>query len=184
VDPGEFPLLLTRAQQGDADAFADLWRALNPPLLRYLRVVAPDAAEDLASETWLHACRALSRFQGEESGFRAWLFAIARNRVVDRGRWTARRPESPTADMTVLDSASSADTGQAALDELSTARALALIRQLPREQAEVVMLRVVVGLDASAVADLIGSTPGAVRVAGHRALRRLASILQAEAVTL
>ena len=58
--------------------------------------------------------------------------------------------------------------------EESTRRAVALIRTLPPDQAEVVMLRVVAGLEPAEVARIIGKSPGAVRVLGHRGLRRLA----------
>src|SRR5262245_14899538 len=89
-----FPAVLAAAVHGDESAFAILWRDLQPALLRYLRMVAPPVAEDLASETWLEVARGLGRFQGEEEGFRAWVFTIARHRVVD---WRRREARHPTA---------------------------------------------------------------------------------------
>ena len=59
-----FPELLAAAQRGDRQAFAVLWRDLHPAVLRYLRVAAPSAAEDLAADSWLSVIDALGRFGG------------------------------------------------------------------------------------------------------------------------
>jgi DNA-directed RNA polymerase specialized sigma24 family protein len=67
---------------------------------------------------------------------------------------------------------------------MSTDAVLALIGTLPRDQSEVILLRVVVGLDGPAVARIVGKNPGAVRVAAHRGLRRLARQAEREGVTL
>jgi len=70
------------------------------------------------------------------------------------------------------------------LDRLDTQAALALVAQLASLQAEVIVLRVMAGLDVDSVARLVGRSPGAVRVAAHRGLRRLAQILASQGVTL
>ena len=64
---------LARAQAGDEAAFACLFRDVQPALLRYLRVIAPEA-EDVAGDTWLQVVAGLAGFRGEEQSFRAWLF--------------------------------------------------------------------------------------------------------------
>lgn len=74
----EFPALLRAAAGGDQAAFAQLWRDTHPPLLRYLRVVARDASDDVASDVWLEVARGLARFRGEEQEFRGWVFTLAR----------------------------------------------------------------------------------------------------------
>jgi RNA polymerase sigma-70 factor (ECF subfamily) len=76
-----------------------LWRDANPALLRYLRVIAPDAAEDIAAETWLQVVRGLPGFRGDQSDWRAWLFTTARRRAIDETRRRARRPTSPLDDL-------------------------------------------------------------------------------------
>ena len=76
------------------------------------------------------------------------------------------------------------DATDLALHNLATQRAIALVAALPPLQAEAIMLRVVAGLDTEAVAELLGRSPGAVRVAAHRGLRRLAGILANAGVTL
>ena len=86
-----FPELLAAAQAGDEQAFAVLWRELQPAVLRYLRVAAPVAAEDLAADTWVSVIRGLARFRGDEQAFRAWVFMVARHRVIDWRRQAVRR---------------------------------------------------------------------------------------------
>ena len=76
----EFAAVLTAAQSGSEAALTLLWRDTNPALLRYLRVIAPDAAEDIAADTWLQVVRGLSGFRGDQSNWRAWLFTTARRR--------------------------------------------------------------------------------------------------------
>jgi RNA polymerase sigma-70 factor, ECF subfamily len=170
---GEFPEVLRLAANGDGAAFGKLWRDTHPPLLRYLRLSAGDAAEDLASEVWLEVARRIARFRGSEPEFRSWLFTVARRRLIDRHRYETRHPEMPTADTDRLDRPAPDDTAAAVLEGISTEAALAFIATLPRDQAEIIILRVVVGLDAIQVARIVGKSPGAVRVAAHRALRAL-----------
>lgn len=170
--------MLRAAAKGDEAAFARLWRDAHPPLLRYLHVLAGDAAEDVAGEVWLEVARGLARFRGGELEFRGWLLTLGRRRVIDKRRHDARRPVRLTADATELDRPGADDTAVAALDNLSTQAAIALIATLPRDQAEVIMLRVIAGLDVAQVARIVGKRPGAVRVAAHRGLRSLAARLE------
>jgi len=152
-----------------------LWRALHPPLLRYLTVRGDQAPEDIASETWLHVVKGLPGFEGDVSAFRAWLFTIARHRAIDHGRARTRRPVvavGEPADLPETDPTPSAEDQVVAND--ATARALDLVATLPPAQAEMVMLRVVAGLEVADVARLVDKKPGAVRVAVHRALQTLA----------
>ncbi|HEV2377517.1 MAG TPA: sigma-70 family RNA polymerase sigma factor [Streptosporangiaceae bacterium] len=181
---GAFAATLARAQSGDEEAFACLFRDIQPALLRYLRVIAPQDAEDVASQTWLEVVAGLDRFTGSEEAFRAWLFTIARHRSVDAGRKRARRPTVPLTEGDEGAGPAASDTADLALERDSVRAVLKLISsQLPREQAEIIMLRVVAGLDTHAVAEIVGKTPGAVRVAAHRGLRRLAGSVDRAGVT-
>jgi RNA polymerase sigma-70 factor, ECF subfamily len=176
-----FPVVLKAAAGGDEDAFAMLWCDLQPRLLRYLRVTAPGAAEDLASETWLGVIRGIGRFQGDEPAFRSWVFTIARHQALD---WRRRAARKPTQDLPVVglaEPAASDDPAAAAVEGASTRAALALIATLPADQAEAIALRVVAGLEVSRVAEIMGKRPGTVRVLAHRGLRRLAERLGADA---
>ena len=167
--------ILASAQAGNEAAFTQLFRDVQPSLLRYLRLIAPDA-EDVAGDTWLQVVGGLYRFRGEEHEFRAWLFTIARHRAVDSGRSRARRPAVPLELTEAEQQFTSPDAADQALEAVSTRAVLALIASLPGDQAEIIMLRVVAGLEAREVARIVGKTPGAVRVAAHRGLRKLASV--------
>ena len=158
---------LRAAQDGDPHGFATLWRGLHPAVLRYLRVLAGEHAEDAASETWLHVIRDLDRFTGDVGAFRGWLFRIARHRGIDERRRTAPRiaatpPVAP-------------DAAAEAAERDGTSWALSVIAALPTDQAECVMLRHVAGLDVATTAHILGKRAGAVRIATMRGLRRLAA---------
>ena len=172
-----FDALLAAAAGGDDAAFGILGWDLHPALLRDLHACAPGAADDLASETWLRVVRGLDQFSGDERAFRAWVFTIARNRTVDRWRRQARRRDDPVPLEALVDLPGPDDPADAVLDAISSRAAVALIATLPPDQAEVVLLRVVAGLEVAEVAAVTGKRPGNVRVLAHRALRRLAERL-------
>jgi RNA polymerase sigma-70 factor (ECF subfamily) len=176
--------VLAAAQGGSEVAFARLWRDANPALLRYLSVIAPDGADDVAAETWVQVVRGLAKFRGDEAAWRAWLFTTARRRAIDAVRRGTRRPQASLDDLPVSRHPVAPDPAELALEHLSTESALALVSKLPKLQGEVILLRVVAGLDTESVAGMVGRSPGAVRVAAHRGLRTLAQILTAEGVTL
>jgi RNA polymerase sigma-70 factor (ECF subfamily) len=175
-----FAEVLEAARRGDDASFAALWRDLNPALVRYLRVVAPHDADDLASETWASVTTSLDRFTGDEVAFRAWLFVTARRRTVDHFRRERRRPATPVDPETLRDALVAARTpSDDVLDSFGTEEALAIVATLPPDQAEVVALRTIGGLDVDQVADVIGKRPGTVRVLAHRGLKNLARTLGA-----
>ncbi|WP_415954525.1 RNA polymerase sigma factor [Streptomyces sp. KLOTTS4A1] len=166
-----------QAQGGDEQAFATAYRLVQPGLLAYVRGLVGDEAEDVAAEAWLVIARDLGRFKGDGAGFRAWTAVIARHRALDLLRRRKVRPQHVPYEQDLLDLPGPHDTSAAALESLSTERALALIAELPRDQSEAVLLRVVIGLDAPAAARVLGKRPGAVRTAAYRGLKRLAARL-------
>ena len=176
--------MLASAQHGSEAAFTRLWLDVNPALVRYLRLMAPESAEDVAAEAWVQVVRGLRRFRGDETAWRAWLFTTARRRAIDESRRRSRRREEPLDDVPAAVLPVTADAADEAMERLGTQTAITLLARLPRLQAEVILLRVVAGLDTEAVARLRGRSPGAVRVAAHRGLRRLAEILAEAGVTL
>ena len=180
----EFAAVLAAAKGGSEDAFSALWRDANPALLRYLRLMAPRSAEDVAAETWAHVVKGLPGFRGDEASWRAWLFTTARRRSIDDARRLARRPVTPLPDEITDIVQAAPDTADIALENLDTEAAVALVSELPRMQAEVILLRVVAGLETDVVAAMLHRSPGAVRVAAHRGLRRLAERLSRDRVTL
>lgn len=176
--------MLASARSGDEEAFAQLWRDAHPALLRYLRVIAPHgSAEDVLSDVWLEVVRRLHRFRGDEAAWRGWLFTTARRRAVDDQRRLSRRPAVSIEMTGEHDWPTSPDAAHVVLENMDTAGAITLVSTLPAMQAEVIMLRVVAGLDTEQVARILGRSPGAVRVAAHRGLRRLQTMFQAAGVT-
>jgi RNA polymerase sigma-70 factor (ECF subfamily) len=173
----DLSVLVQDAQRGSEQAFRLLYRTVQPGLLRYLQVLVGDDADDVASETWLQIARDLSSFSGDGEGFRGWVATIGRHRAFDHLRAERRRPHESVPTEQLTDVPESEDTATRAIDGVGTAAALALIAQLPRDQAEAVLLRVVMGLDATAAARVLGKRPGAVRTAVYRGLRRLAETL-------
>jgi RNA polymerase sigma-70 factor, ECF subfamily len=170
-----FERALTEARAGSEAGFRHLWQQLQPRLLRFLAVYGCDEIDDVASETWLQVVRDLHRFDGGEEDFRSWLFSIGRNRAIDatraRTRFRDRLAKAPAPETDPGDKPVELEV----LAGLSTRQAVALVADLSPDQAEVVALRVIAGLDTPAVARLLGKSAGAVRVALHRGLRTLAA---------
>jgi RNA polymerase sigma-70 factor, ECF subfamily len=164
---------LAQASMGDEAGFLELWRALQPRLLRFLRVLGCDDPEDVASETWLQVVRDLHKFSGGQDDFRRWLFTIGRHRVIDAARARSRRPAVPM--ITGLDILADRQLVEdQVLDGLAVQGAVAMLTRLSPDQAEAVALRVIAGLETPDVAKILGKSAGAVRVALHRGLRSLA----------
>jgi RNA polymerase sigma-70 factor, ECF subfamily len=176
--PADLDEALRAACRGDEAGFAVLYRDLQPRLLRYATALVGADAEDVTAETWLHVARDLGAFVGDLDGFRGWVSTICRNRAMDAARTRTRRPAVPTDLAMIADVPGRQDTYDAALDALSTSWAMKHILALPRTEAEAVLLRAVVGLDAPTAGRVLGKRPGAVRVAAHRGLRRLARKLE------
>jgi RNA polymerase sigma-70 factor, ECF subfamily len=166
---------LARARSGDEAGFLLLWDELQPRLLRYLQVLGCDDVDDVAGETWLQAIRDLRKFKkGGADEFRAWLFTIGRHRAIDAARSRNRFRDKVLAGEAVPPQPTSGNPVEdEVLHGLSTRRAVTLVAGLSRDQAEVVALRIIAGLDTEAVARILRKSPGAVRIALHRGLRTL-----------
>ncbi|HEY3673021.1 MAG TPA: sigma-70 family RNA polymerase sigma factor [Acidimicrobiia bacterium] len=175
----DFAAVLRAAQLGDEQAIAVLWRELNPRLVKFLVGRTGDAAEDLASETWLGVAQSIHGFSGGEIEFRAWVFTIARHRLVDWHRREQRRPKTYADDRALSAVVADDDPGVAALETLGTEAALALVGRLSDDQAEVVLLRILGDFDVAQVARITGKRAGNVRMLQHRGLRRLSELLRA-----
>jgi len=170
--------IVLAAQAGEEEAFSELYHQLQPGLLRYLSVLVGRDAEDIASDTWLQVCRDLHTFTGDGDGFRGWVATIGRHRGLDYLRSRSRRPADPAAWETLLAVPGHDDTAVQAEEALSTSAALGLIARLPQEQAEAVLLRNVIGLDARSAGAVLGKSAGAVRTAAYRGLKNLAAMLE------
>jgi RNA polymerase sigma-70 factor (ECF subfamily) len=173
----DFEDRLAAAKAGDERAFVELFRSVQPALLRFLRTLGGPLAEDVAGDTWVSVVRGLDRFSGDEAGWRAWVFTIARARLRDAQRRASRGPQVVDAFDTLEYRPDGIDVAVHVEEIFSTEAALALIRRLPTDQAEAVLLRHVAGLDVARTAKVLGKRPGAVRVAAHRGLKRLSGLV-------
>lgn len=177
-DEDEFASLLARAQDGEQAALTAIYRRHQGRLLRVLGAEVGDAADDVASQTWLEVFGSLARFEGDERGFRAFLFTVGRRRAADHRRTRWRRPvtsvepdvlhATPDPAPTVDELVGSGLDGDAAVRRI--------VEIVGEDGARVVLLRIVAGLSVEEVAAIVGRTPGAVRVQQHRALKKLAAV--------
>lgn len=179
-----FQSVLMAAQAGGDWAFAELYDQYNARLERYFAARASAAAQDLAAETWLGVARGLPKFRGDEAQFASWLFTIAHRRLADHWKDRKRAGGDPVGPDALAYYLSPDDTERSVLDSLAgrdAARRIAAA--LPADQAEIVLLRVVGGLEVEQVAEIVGRRPGTVRVLQHRALKKLAKEFSLEPVT-
>jgi RNA polymerase sigma-70 factor, ECF subfamily len=170
------------AQAGDGAAFAWLYRDAQPRLVRYAASLVGQDAEDVTAEAWSQIIRDLHGFSGNLDQFRGWASTIVRNRALDALRASDRRPIQAGDLADLFDLPHEVDAASTAVENLSTAAAIAMIASLPRDQAEAIMLRAIVGLDATTAARVLGKRPGAVRGAAFRGLKALHRRLEAQAV--
>ncbi len=166
---------MQRMLRGDDEAFRIMYRNIQPRLERYLTVLVGSAdAEDVASDTWAQAVRDLGTFSGNADGFRGWVTTIGRHRALDHLRAKGRRPMTAGPIEDFPEGPAPDDVQEVVAAIVSTEEALRLIGSLPPEQAEAVLLRAVMGLDAKAAGRILGRSAGAVRTAAYRGLRTLA----------
>lgn len=166
------------AVEGDRQAIERLLASILPLVVRYCRARvgrqerSVASAEDVAQEVCIAVLTALPRFRHEGRPFLAFVYGIAAHKVADVHRAAARNrselvPDVPDTPEIV------ADPEQRALQGELSEQMAQLLRVLPEKHREIVVMRVIMGLSAEETAEAVGSTPGAVRVAQHRALARL-----------
>jgi RNA polymerase sigma-70 factor (ECF subfamily) len=169
----DFDRVLAEAKAGSRVALGALYREFNPGLRRFLLARVPSEGEDLAADVWVAVAPKIAEFDGDERGFRAWLFTFGRRRVIDHYRRSGRRgPVVPLHDEHEMPARE--DPEAEALSRLSAAEAAQLLSaHLTPDQCDVLMLRVYGGLDVSDVAAAMEHTDTWVRVTQHRAIQRL-----------
>ena len=180
VDPEQERIagLVTLAQQGDGEAFGEIYDAYVDTIYRYVyyRVGSHALAEDLTSETFLRALRRIDSFSWQGKDIGAWFTTIARNLVADHVKSSRFRLEVTTADMLDADRADEGIEGEV-LTRLQNAALLDAVKALKAEQQECIVLRFLQGLSVAETADVMGRTEGAVKQLQLRAVRALAKLL-------
>lgn len=179
---GDEAALAARAAAGDAEAFGALYDRYVEAVYRYAyyRVRNEADAEDVTSEVFFKALRAMPRYQPRQP-FLAWLYRIARNTIIDRVR--RQRPQVDYDDAIEHVEGSAVLDPDARLDQLSDSLALreAIARLTPLQQ-DVIILRYLEGLDTRAIGEIIGRRDGTVRGIEFRALGMLRQLLPREAL--
>lgn len=178
---------IAAAMAGDRTAVERVLGVIRPLVVRYCRARlggsdrSSVSADDVAQEVCLAVLTALPTYRDQGRPFLAFVYGIAQHKVADAHRAAARNRSEPVSEVPDEPEGDVGPEQRAIQGELNE-RMTQLLRILPEKQREIVVLRVVVGLSAEEAADAVGSTPGAVRVAQHRALARLRKVLAAEEV--
>ena len=170
-----FASVLTAARRGNAWAWEALYRDLAGPVLGYAKNRGSSDPEEVASETFLHMARDIHRFEGDEAGFRSWVFTIAHRRVIDQQRAQGRQPE--IADRAHPESASDhehlGNVEHEAMSSMSMIEVRALIRGLSAQQRDVILLRVIGDFSVAETARILDKSEGAIKATQLRALQAL-----------
>ena len=176
VTPATDDELMARVSAGDQRAFAELYERHRRAVFTFLLHLtgARPSAEDLLQEAFLRVWRARAHYRASGE-FRAWIFTIGRHLTVDLFRRQGLTWEDDPAELDSVASRDAPDRSAEARDDL--ARLRRALAELPPAQREVIVLARLAGLNAGEVAQVTGSTPGAVRVQLHRALQKLRALL-------
>lgn len=179
---GDLDAVVSAAVAGERAAVEEVLRRIRPLVVRYCRsrVGAQErtyaSADDVAQEVCIAVLTALPSYRDQGRPFLAFVYGIAAHKVSDARRSSARNRAEPVAD--VPDSLDLADGPEAQVVREEFAGKMAmLLDTLSDKQRDILRLRVVVGLSVEETAEIVGSTPGGVRVAQHRALNRLRTVL-------
>ncbi|HVV25236.1 MAG TPA: RNA polymerase sigma factor ShbA [Pseudonocardiaceae bacterium] len=180
VDQDDLAVVVAAAVGGNRAATERLLGYVRPLVIRYCRARVGRqersfaSADDVAQEVCLAVLTALGSYRDQGRPFLAFVYGIAAHKVADAHRAAARNRAEPVAEVPDEPELDAGPEQRAMRVEL-TSQMAELLKVLPAKQREILVLRVVVGLSAEETADAVGSTPGAVRVAQHRALARLRS---------
>lgn len=173
--------LVPAAAHGDASALNRIIAIIYTPVVRYCRARINDTAditaEDIAQETCLAVAQSLSRYEDRGLSFMSFVYGIAVNKVADARRRLYKDLSFASEDVPeYADSAYGPEEYALVLEGSNRVRKL--LDSLNEKSRDIIILRVIVGLSADETAEILGSTPGAVRVAQHRALGRLRNMVE------
>lgn len=183
MSPERFTSLLEAAREGSDAAWEELYNDLAPVVLGYLRANGAPDPEDTLSESFLQVARDIAKFEGDERGFRSWVFTIAHHRLIDARRHSARRPVELTAEPPEPPGRAD-DAADEALARIGVEQVQRILATLSEDQRAVLLLRVVGDLSVEDVAEAVGKRPGAVKALQRRGLAAVKRALAQKGVTL
>jgi RNA polymerase sigma factor (sigma-70 family) len=163
--------LVEAARGGSSIAFEQLYRTLAGQVSSYLRWHRASDPDGLTNDVFVQVHRNLAGFEGDEKGFRSWVFTIAHHRMIDDRRRASRQPRVEGEG--VDEHMSTGDVEDDVLAWLAFDRVRDLLAVLSPDQRDVVLLRIVADLSVDEVARLLGKREGAVKALQHRALAAL-----------
>jgi RNA polymerase sigma-70 factor (ECF subfamily) len=164
--------LVAEARRGSITAFDDIYRALAGQVSSYLRWHRATDPDGLTNDVFAQVHRNLARFEGDEHGFRSWVFTIAHHRMIDDRRRINRQPRLHD-DLGVEEHMGLGDVEDDAFAVLAHDRVRDLLTVLSPDQRDVVLLRIVADLSVEEVARMLDKREGAIKALQHRALAAL-----------
>jgi RNA polymerase sigma-70 factor (ECF subfamily) len=171
--------LVQRAQQYDNDAIHVLYETYYPKIYNYAFMQMGDvhASEDLASDVMLKMIESIQKYSYRGLPFGAWVFRIARNRIIDLHRRRRRRGEVDLSETIASTLASPQALAELAIERGQIQVAL---KHLTGEQRQVIVLKFMEGFDNRSIGRIMGRSEGAIKSLQHRALGALRRVLYRE----
>jgi RNA polymerase sigma factor (sigma-70 family) len=168
----ELGRLVSEARQGSIKAFDDIYRLLAGQVASYLRWHRATDPDGLTNDVFAQVHRNLPRFEGDEHGFRSWVFTIAHHRMIDDRRRANRQPQLQD-DLDAAEHVGLGDVEDDAFAVLAHDRVRDLLTVLSPDQRDVVLLRIIADLSVEEVAGMLDKREGAIKALQHRALATL-----------
>ncbi len=178
-----WPQVLDACRVGADWAWRQVYEDLAPSILRYYRASRAPDAEDLVGDTFLKVVQGMGTFEGEEGPFRAWVFTIARRRMIDAARSGSRRPVVPVPAEHLVAHGAGGDAEEDSLRSLSAQRVRWVLDGLTPDQRDVLVLRMLADLTIEQIGQVLGKRPGAVKALQARGLEELRRQISQGAVT-
>jgi RNA polymerase sigma factor (sigma-70 family) len=183
MTPERLTPLLEAAREGNEAAWQEIYDDLAPMVLGYLRANGAPDPEDVLGEVFFQVARDIARFEGEEPGFRSWVFTIAHHRLIDARRHSARRPVELSPEPPEPPGRAD-DAADEALAKIGTQEVQRVLGTLSDDQRAVLLLRVIGDLSIEDVAKAVGKRPGAVKALQRRGLAAVKRELTRKGVSL
>ena len=174
-EPPAVRALVERARQGDADAFGALYDRFQPEIVRYLahRVGDAEVAQDLSQQVFLKAWQAIPRYESRGVPFKAWLYRMAHNQMVDHFR--TRRV---TTDLAGVDPPEEARAERLLLAGERNAALERALARLSEDHRQVLVLRFLMEKSAREISEIMGRKEVTVRGLQMRALQALRRVVE------